>query len=445
MPTGGVRPMAVAEEVLDLSTADATEVVVTARSSGLTRFAASVIHQNVYEEDAVLLLRVVVDGRVAGVRTNRLASDGLRRAVEDAIAIARATPPDPAFPGLPDPQPVPPVEHFAQATAQTTPVDRAARVRSFVQICGTLQAAGALETESHEVVVANSRGVRAQGRATQASFVSVVDGGDATSYVEAYDADVRRLPVDALGHRAVGRVELGRAPRDVPPGRYTVILEPEAVALMMNYLGFTVFNGKAVQEGRSFLTGKIGEKIVDERISLWDDATDPRAIGLPFDFEGVPKRKVMLIDRGVARSAAHDSRTAKQAATESTGHALPQPNAWGPMPANLFLSTGDASVEQMVASTERGLLVTRFHYVRVVDPLRTIITGMTRDGTFLIEDGRIVGGTKNLRFNQSMIDTLANVEAIGAESQLASESFIGRACAPALKVRDFNFTGTTTF
>lgn len=438
-------PMDVVEQVLKLSRADETEAVVVARASGLTRFASSVIHQNVYEEDAVLLLRVAVGNRIAGFRTNRLSRDGLQDAVDRALAIARLTPPDPAFPGLADPKPVPSDGRFVLSTAEASPDDRASRVRTFVEMCGDVQASGALETEAARVAIGNTRGVRAEASQTQASFVSVVDGGDATGFVEAADADLRKLSVESLAHRAMSKVMMGRRPREIPAGRYTVILEPPAVGLIMNYLGFVVFNGKAIQEGRSYLVGRLGQRIVDERISLWDDATDPRTIGLPFDLEGVPKRKVMLIEQGIARSGVYDLRTAKLAGTESTGHALPQPNAFGPIPMNLFLSTGEKTLDDLIQSTDRGLLITRFWYVRVVDPLQTVITGMTRDGTFLIEGGQIVGGVKNLRFNQGMIETLANMEAIGAEAALSGEDFFGKAFAPSLKVREFNFTGTTTF
>ncbi len=436
---------AILDRVLSLSRANETEVVLVSAVSGLTRFADSAIHQNVYEENAALMVRVVVGNQVAGVRTNQLTASAVDETVRRAISIAQATPPDLAFPGLAEPRPMPADGRFVAATAEATPADRAARVRAFVEASGGLRAAGALETEAREIVVANSRGVRATGRTTLASFIAVVDGGDATGYVEAYDADLAALSMEPLARRAHGKVSAGHFPREIPPGQYSVILEPAAVALLLNYLGMITFNGKAVQEGRSYLVGKIGQAIIDEQLSLWDDATDPRTIGVPFDYEGVPKRKLMLIDRGIARAAVFDRRTAKLAGTESTGHALPQPNAFGAIPTNLFLSTGEASLEAMVASTHRGLLITRFHYVRVVDPLRTVITGMTRDGTFLIEGGRIVGGVKNLRFNQSIIDALAHVEAIGAEGVLSAEGFGGATWVPALKVRAFNFTSTTTF
>ncbi len=437
--------LALVERVLRISRADETEAILITTSSGLTRFADSAIHQNVYEENSTLLLRVVVGNRVAGVRTNRLTPSEVDEAVHKAISIAHATPPDPAFPGLAERQLISGDGRFLEATAHATPADRATRVRAFVEPTGGLRAAGALETEAREILVGNSRGVRAAGRLSAASFVAVVEGGDATGYVEAADADLQALSMDQLGRRAQAKVLAGRAPRALAPGQYAVILEPAAVALMVSYLGLMAFNGKAVVEGRSFLVGRIGQRVIDERLSLWDDATDRRTIGVPFDFEGVPKRKLVLVDRGVARAAAFDRRTAKLAGTESTGHALPQPNAFGPVPTNLFLSTGAATAEDLVASTDRGLLVTRFHYVRVVDPLRTTITGMTRDGTFLIEGGKITAGVKNLRFNQSIIDALASVEAVGADGDLSAESYPGATWVPALKVGAFNFTSATTF
>lgn len=435
----------VVDQVLALSPADETEAVVLSRASGLTRFANSIIHQNVSEDDSVLMLRVVVDGRVAGYRTNRLTDEGLRDAVHAAMRAARLTPPDPAFPGLADPQPVAGNGRFVERTAAATPADRAERVRAYVQRCGTITAFGALETETLHVALGNSRGVRVESKFSRAGFVSVVDGGDATGYVEAADADLDRLHPEALAQRAVGKVEAGRAPRELGAGRYTVILEPPAVGLMLAFLGFVAINGKAVQEGRSYLTGKLGQRIVDERLTVWDDATDPRTLGIPFDFEGVPRRRLALIERGIARSAVFDLKTAKLMGTVSTGHALPQPNPWGPVPMNLILEPGQTSLDEMIRTTKRGLLVTRFHYVRVVDPLRTVITGMTRDGTFLIEDGRVAGGVKNLRFNQSIIDGLSNLDALGRDGELIGQEFLGHVFAPPLVIRDWNFTGTTTF
>jgi predicted Zn-dependent protease len=202
-----------------------------------------------------------------------------------------------------------------------------------------------------------------------------------------------------------------------------------------------------MQEGRSFMVGKIGEQIVDPRVSIWDDASDPRGLPLPFDFEGVPKQRVDLIENGVARGVVYDSyRAGKEEGKTSTGHALPAPNSFGPFPLNTFFGAGDATLEEMIASTERGLYITRFHYTRPVEPTKVVVTGMTRDGTFLIEDGKIACPVRNLRFTQSYLDALNHVDMIGKDHRLLSGmGGLGGTVQPALKLGSFAFTGVTEF
>ncbi len=204
---------------------------------------------------------------------------------------------------------------------------------------------------------------------------------------------------------------------------------------MIGGLAYMGFGAMAFQEGRSFMCGRVGEQIVGANITIWDDATDPRQMAFPFDWEGVPKRKVMLIENGVARGVAYDSHTAHKEGRQSTGHAFPAPNPYGPMPTHLFLAAGEAALDDMIASTGRGILVTRFHYTNVVHEKQTIFTGMTRDGTFLIEGGRVARPVKNLRFTQSIVDALNNVEMVGREGVLVEYAFV-----PALKVSRFSFT-----
>ncbi|MDQ7849167.1 MAG: metallopeptidase TldD-related protein [Armatimonadota bacterium] len=432
------------EEVVDRSPADQTEGVLVARRAGLTRFAGSRIHQNVVEEDAHLLLRVVVDGRVAGLRTNRLVHTEMNQVLARAVAIARQIPPDPDFPGLPAPPGGPLVyEGSVPATAEATPHRRAEAVRHFVQACGESPAAGALETGVFALAVVNSRGVRAYGRRSRASLVAVVQEGEGSGYVQAIDADLDRLDLTSLGALAAARARAARHPVDLEPGTYPVILEPPAVGLMLAFLAMTTFNGKAVLEGRSALATRLGQRVMDPRVQIWDDATDPRTIGLPFDFEGLPKRRLDLVREGVAVGVAYDSRTAHRAGVPNTAHALPQPNPFGPMPTHMLMAPGRRSLEELVAATERGLLVTRFHYVRVVHPARTLITGMTRDGTFLVEGGRIVRALRNLRFNVSILEVFAAVEEIGANGRLVGEELA--VFAPPVAVRRFTFTGLTPF
>ena len=432
------------DEAVDCSSADETEAVLIAGAAGLTRFADSRIHQNVVGENVELLLRVAVGGRVAGFRTNRLSEANVKAAVERAAEIARQTPADPDFPGLPGPADGPLAGDVAvRATAEATPRARAERVRLFVDACGGASAAGALETGVVAVAVANSRGLRAYARRSRAALVSVVQQGEGSGYVQTVDADLDHLDLAALGRRAGEKARAGGEPADLEPGTYPVVLEQPAVALMLSYLAMTTFNGKAVLEGRSALATRMGQQVMDPGVQIWDDAADPRTIGQPFDYEGVPKRRLDLVRDGVAVGAAYDSRTARRAGVPNTGHALPQPNAFGPVPTNLLMAPGEASLDQLIASVDRGVLITRFHYVRVVHPARTVITGMTRDGTFLIEGGRITRSLRNLRFNQSMLDAFAAVGAIGAEGRLVGEEMA--VYAPPVLVDEFTFTSRTLF
>jgi predicted Zn-dependent protease len=212
-------------------------------------------------------------------------------------------------------------------------------------------------------------------------------------------------------------------------------------------MSYTGFNAVAVQEGRSFMVGRIDEQIVDPRISIWDDGQSLEGIPWPFDFEGVPKQRVDLIQEGVARGVVYDSyRAGKEEGKHSTGHALPAPNSFGPMPLNVFFAPGESSLADMLRSTERGIYVTRFHYTRPVEPKQVVITGMTRDGTFLVENGELAYPVKNLRFTQSYLEALNHVDRIGAEPRmLAGLGGLGRDSVPALKLSKFRFTGATEF
>jgi predicted Zn-dependent protease len=303
-------------------------------------------------------------------------------------------------------------------------------------------AAGSYSTGAAELAVANSLGVLAYAATTVADLTVVVSGRNGSGYADQAAPAVGQLDPAKAGETAVRKALLSQDPRPLDPGEYTVILEPPAVADMLTFLGFLGFSAQAVQEGRSFMAGKIGTKIMGDNVTIWDDGTDPEGRPVPFDFEGIPKRKVMLIENGVARGVVHDSSTAAREGVQDTGHALPAPNVYGPLPLNLFLAPGDSSVDEMVASTGRGVLVTRFHYTNPVHPIRAVITGMTRDGTYLVEDGRISRPVVNMRFTDSLIRALSCVTAIGRERKLQA-GFLGGALVPAIRVEGFAFTGAT--
>jgi predicted Zn-dependent protease len=357
--------------------------------------------------------------------------------------MAEVVAPDPMFPGLAPPQAVPTRDGFDEATASATPGERAEGVATLVAQCPDgFEAAGAFETAASEVAVVNTEGQFCWSPSTQASLTTVVTGGDGgNGFAEVFAVRAAEIDPEAVGRRAAEKAALGQDPREIEPGRYTVVLEPSAVSTPIGFLEWIGFGGRSLAEGRSCFSGKEGQQVVAPSVTIYDDALSPLTLGVPFDFEGVPRRRVDLIKDGVFLGGVYDLRTAKQTGRQTTGHALPPPNPEGPFPLNLFLAPGDASLEEMIASTERGLLVTRFHYSNVVHQVESTITGMTRDGTFLIENGEIAYPVRNLRFTQSILEALSNVTMIGRDTELASEFFFSSSRVPALKIDGFRFTG----
>ncbi len=435
-------------EAIGQSAAEQTEALIEARRESLTRFANNEIHQNVTSTNHTLTLRVRVGRRTGSASTNRLDSSGLRQVADRALAIARLSPEDPGLPDLAPPAPIPALDAFVPATAASTPEERAAAVGPVMADAAArdLNAAGALSTLATAVGFANSRGVFAFQPETYSQFTCTVRSANSSGWVDRHRRDVRALDAAGLGRVAIEKAERSRNPGAIEPGRYTVVLEPNAVAELVSFLGTLGLGAQADQEGRSFMGGRIGERITGERATLVDDPYDPRAFGRPFDPEGSPRQRVTLIERGIARGVVHDRRTALKAGAESTGHATPPPGTEGPLPFSLVLSQGDTALEQLIASTERGILVTRFWYNRVVDAKQTLITGMTRDGTFVIEDGKLTRGLRNLRFNESVLGALERADAWGRDAEPTVFDYVGNCVvAPALRVRDFRFTGVSPF
>ncbi len=432
----------VTQAALELPGAE-VEVLFMHEWGGLTRFASSSIHQSTHREDTGIRVRVVSDGRIGVAGSNDFSPDGARRAAESALEMAEVAAPDPQFPGLAPPTPVAELDRFDEATATTSPDARAEGVAELVGQCPEgFTAAGAFETLASEVAIANSNGQFCWAPSSQASVTTVVSGdGGGSGFAEVFAAGVDGVDPAAIGRRAADKAVASRAPGDLEPGRYPVVLEPAAVSTLVGFLAWVGFGGRALHEGRSCFSGKQGQQVAAPAVSIYDDAAAEGTLGLPFDFEGVPRSRVDLIRDGVFLGGVYDLRTATSAGTRTTGHALPPPNPEGPFPLNLFMEPGGSSLDEMIAATDRGLLVTRFHYTNVVHPVESTITGMTRDGTFLIEDGRVTGPVKNFRFTQSIVEALSNVEMIGRDTELASEFFFSASRVPALKISSFNFSG----
>jgi len=444
---GQNRLAEIAERVLRASKAEQTEIMVTSNDSYLTRFATNTIHQNVAESDASARVRVITDQKTGVAAGNDLSPAGLKKLVETAETTASFQEKNPDVGLLPKPQPIRPVDAYVEATAKCTPLERAKGVEKILAPARKhgLDAAGAFSTEEQELYIANSLGVAAYHKGTVASLLTVVMGKDSSGYGADASIDVSRIDPEAVGKTAIDKALASRNPTAIEPGEYTVILEEEAIADMLFFLGYMGMSALAVQEGRSFMAGKFGERVTGDKITIWDDGSDLRGLPLPFDFEGTPKEKVVLIEKGIARNVVYDTVTAaKEKGRRSTGHSLPAPNAQGPLPINLFMEPGTATKEEMLASTERGIWVTRFHYTNILHPVKTVITGMTRDGTFLIENGKITRPLKNLRFTQSILEAFANVEAVGKKLKVVKDDWNALGTTvPALKIRSFRFTGGT--
>lgn len=423
------------------------EVLFSARDAALTRFANSRIHQNVAEHDATIRVRVVDEGRTGVATTNRTDADGLREVASRAVAICRRATPNPDGSPLPGPAPstASPDLGYAEATARSDPEMRAAGARAVI-IAGDaagLETSGAFSTETATLAVANSRGMWNTHTVTQAKLLTVMMGANgASGYAQATTPDVRAIDATAVGEEAADKAQRSGDAEDLGPGDYPVILEEYAVATVLEYLSWMGFSALAVEEGRSFM--ELGQQVMGPNASIWDDGLDPSGMPTAIDFEGVPKRRVDLVVDGVARAVVHDTATARRAGTGSTGHGLPAPNAFGPMAWNLFMAPGSSSKETMLSGIERGVWVTRFHYVNIVHARRGILTGMTKDGTFLIEDGRITRPIRNLRFTQSIPEAFSQIEAIAAETRLVAAEYSGiMARVPALRIARFGFTGAT--
>lgn len=440
-PGGGEQPdpLATCDAVLE-AVGDRAEAEVTVQRgvSALTRFANSHIHQNVAEEVLVTRLKLCVDGRQAAA-TSTTAQRDPRRLVEQALEAARLRPVDPGWPGLAPPAPVPFQDHYDEGTAEARPEQRAGVVRSFVAVAPDLVAAGFCRTSGVAVGFANSAGQRVAGLTSDATVEGI--HRTSTSDGRGWQASTRLDDLDGAvaGGTAAAKARDGVDAVDLPPGRYEVVLEPACVADMVDFLSWYGFNAKASAEGQSFV--ELGRRQLDPLVSIVDDAGDGRTTGLGFDSEGTPKARLELVRDGVCLALPHDRRTAAAAggSTASTGHAVAGGEGFGPLCTNLFVIAGTTPPASMVASVERGLLVTELWYTRILDPKTQVVTGLTRNGVFLIEDGRLAGAVRNLRFTQSYVDALApgNVLGVGDDARLAvSGSFV-----PSLHLASWNFTG----
>jgi PmbA protein len=439
---------ALARRAVELTAADEAEALVVESSSALTRFANNHIHQNVAEEDASVSVRAVIGKRIGVASTNRTDEGSLRAVADAAVRAASQAAEDPAFPGLTGPEPVD--ERTDRACEATRAFDAEARARAVGSIIEQsasrgLTAAGTLTASSSVTAVANSKGVAAAMPTTGAKATVLSMGPDSGSGWASWTGiDASELAPAALGDEAATLAERSAHPGDLEPGEYTVVLAPDAVADVLDFLAYVGFSAKAYEEGRSFMSGKLEQCMFgSELVTITDDALAPEAMGLTFDYEGAPKHAVSLIEYGVPIRPVTDSYWASKGGWPNSGHALPAPSEFGPYPLNMSMSPGEATIDELVGSIERGVYVTRFHYVNVEDPMTVLLTGMTRDGTFMIENGHLARPLKNLRFTQSALEVLKWTSGVTRQRRfVGSDEYAS--LVPGIRVDRFNFTGQTS-
>jgi predicted Zn-dependent protease len=434
----------VCDRVLRLVGTDAeAEITVTSGSESLTRFATSFIHQNVTDASRLVHLRVALDGRVAEATANQTDDEALGLLVRSTLEAARLQPVDPGWAGLAPPAEVPLTDHWDDATATADPAERAERVAAFVRSADGLETAGFCSTEGSEVAFANSAGQRATGRSTTALLDGIARTATSDGSARAASARLGDLDGAAAGIEAKRLARDAADASDLDPGTYEVVLSPSCVVNVLGFLAIYGFNGRAVEEGRSF--ARVGEEQFDSVVNLADDVAHPMAVGIGFDAEGTPKRRLELVRAGVTSGLVHDRRTAKALGAESTGNAIAGAGPFGALPANLVLEAGSATPDVLVGAVQRGLLVTDFWYTRILDPRTMVVTGLTRNGVWLVEDGRIVRPVTNLRFTQSYLDALAPgaVRGVGSDQTLVGGGIFGLGAyvVPSLHLAAWSFTG----
>jgi predicted Zn-dependent protease len=434
-----------ARKAVSMTAADQAEALVAAESSALTRFANNRINQNVAEENALVSVRAVLGKRVGVASTNRLDDASLQATCDAAVRAARIAPEDPSFPGLPGPEPIFERERAAQATRDFDAEARAAAVGEIVAQSSQrgLSVAGKVRAAEHTIAVANSLGVDAGMSVTGTQATVLAMGETGSGWASFLHTDASMLDPESLGREAAELAVRSANPGSLDPGEYAVVLAPEAVADIMDFLAYVGFSVKAFVEGRSFMSGHLEDGVMSDKVTIVDDALAEYAMGLTFDYEGQPKRHVPMIEYGVATKPVTDSYWAAKTGWDNTGHALPAPNPYGPMPLNVAMEPGEATLDELVGSVKRGVYVTRFHYVNVEDPISVLLTGMTRDGTFMIEDGKITKPLKNLRFTQSAVDALYYCDGVTRERKFVGTEE-GASFVPGVLLSKFNFTGQTT-
>jgi predicted Zn-dependent protease len=423
------------------------EIVATEVKSELTRFAESYIHQNVAETNLNLIVKVINEDRIGAVEMNSIDDHVISKNIEKAIEVTKITPKLDYHYRLVTPQSYKIKSKYSEQTANFTPLNRAQLVSQLIKEVNKkgYEAAGAFKTEESTILVANSEGVFAFDQGTKVDFNCVIIRDNSTAHTSFIDSDINNFNIDKITDELLETALKNVEQIEIDSGVYTVILSPEAVSEILNYTGYTAFNGKMIMEGKSFVCNNQGKKIFPQAINISDDPFDELTMPIPFDLVGYPREKIDLIKDGIIEDGVYDHLTALKYNRKCTGNTLsPEYASFGALPFNLVMKEGNNSVEEMISSTKKAIYISRFHYVNILNPMSIQLTGMTRDGTFLIEGGKLGRAIKNMRFNTSVVDMLKEVDMISKERQTKS-GFIGPAVAPYLRTNNFTFSSKTSF
>ena len=441
----------VAAQAVRAADGDEADVLVLSERSGLARFASSEVHQPTLIENCVVTLRVIRDGKIGTASTNRIDEEGLRGLVRRAGEAADSAVAEEGFPGLAEPPALPDADGYDEGVAAIGPEEQARHARAAIDAGSSVELFGFFTSGVTEAAVASTTGLEAHQRMTDATTLVVASGVRASGYATQTSWSADGIDAAAVGREASEKAARTRDAKTIDPAPYRAVLEPYALADLIGYFSFDGFSANGLLEGRSYLAGRLGEKIVDEKVSISDDALDPRGLPKRFDFEGVPKQRVPLIENGVAKGVVWDRTSAARAGEghETTGHAPPHVyRQYGPLTFALSVAGGEVdSLDELCELVGDGIYVTRLHYLGVVDPREGVITGMTRDGTFRIRDGKVAEPLVNLRFTVSVPQLLEDVPGLGRETTLVNASdFYGErypigTLVPAIATARFNITG----
>jgi len=436
------------DRALAMTDGDEADALVVSTDRNVSRFASSNLHQNMSEESAEIVIRVISDARSGVATTSSLRDEDLRATAALALDMARRSQPIEGFAGLwKDARSMPDVDSYDEATAAIAPADKARALRAMFDSGAAhgVTFAGSYSTVAASVAAGNTHGIRRWSRLTSADLVTIAIAGEASGFATGMSRRAGDIDAASLGGEATEKAMLKRGETaTIEPGAYDVILEPPAIAEIFEWMNMITFSGQSVEDGSSFFVGHSGDRVLGANFTLVDDPLDPDFLPFPFDGEGLARQRNPLVEAGVVRGPVLDTIAASRLGVAPTANAASPGSEDHGIALHLSLAPGETTRDEMIASTERGIWVTRFHYLNgLIEPKTAMMTGMTRDGTFLIENGRVTKRLPNLRWTQSMVEAFSNVQALTKERRIVGTwwNLLGGTIAPTMKIRDWHVTG----